>query len=158
MTRQPVTLPNSARLILAIVLAACADAATAPTAAKPVHGVLITITAPGPCLTGGCDPPFGSATLALVRLQNTSTSVAYMPACGVYPAIGEEQLVKGKWANVGPAYTCAFPSRPIALASGDSLRLNWYFAPGQHRLVLAVASNSTFTDESIGTSAAVSIP
>lgn len=151
-------LPNSAKLILAILLAACADAATAPMAANPVHGVLITITAPGSCLTGGCDPPFGSATLALVRLQNTSTSVAYMPACGIYPAIGEEQLVKGKWANVGPAYTCAFPSRPIALASGDSLRLNWYFAPGQYRLVLAVASNSTFTDESIGTSAAVSIP
>lgn len=81
-----------------------------------------------------------------------------MPACGVYPAIGEQQLVKGKWANVGPAYTCAFPSRPISLAPGDSMRLNWHFAPGQYRLVLAVASNSTWTDEAIGTSAAVVIP
>jgi hypothetical protein len=145
---------------LAIVLAACADAATgpsAPTAANPAHGVLITITAPGPCLAGGCDPPFGSATLALVRLQNTSTSVAYLQACGVYPAIGDQQLVNGKWVNMGPAYTCAFPSQSIPLAPGDSLRLNWYFATGQHRLVLAVASNSTFTDEAIGTSAAVVI-
>ena len=158
MTRQPVALPNSARLILAIVLAACADAATAPTTANPAHGVLITITAPGPCLTGGCDPPFGSATLALVRLQNTSTSGAYLQACGAYPAVGEQQLVKGKWVSMGPAYTCAFPSQSIPLAPGDSLRLNWYFAAGQHRLVLAVAGNSTFTDEELDTSAAVSIP
>ena len=158
MTRLPMPLPNSARLILAIVLAACADAATAPTAANPVHGVLITITAPGPCLTGGCDPPFGSATLALVRLQNTGASVAYLQACGNYPAIGDQQLVKGQWANMGPAYTCAFPSRPIPLAPGDSLRLNWYFAAGQHRLVLGVASDPTFTDEGLDTSAAVFIP
>ena len=157
-TRQPVLLSNSARLVLAIVLAACADAATAPTAANPVHGVLITITAAGPCLTGGCDPPFGSATLALVLLQNTSTSVAYLQACGVYPAIGEQQLVKGKWVNMGPAYACAFPSLPIPVAPGDSVRLNWYFTAGQRRLVLAVASNSAFTDEALDTSAGVSIP
>jgi hypothetical protein len=144
--------------LLALALIGC-DNNVGPVPADPVHGVLITITAPGRCLAGGCDPASSDATtLGLVRILNTGTSPAYLATCGPHPALGEQQFIDGEWKNVGPAITCTFPAVSGTLAAGDSIQLNWFFGRGRHRLVLTVAGVPTMADETLDTSASFDIP
>src|SRR3954466_15233563 len=87
-----------------VALAACSGDIAGPVAAHPAHSVVVTVTAPGPCLVGGCDPfSVDATTLALIRIVNTGSSIAYLATCGTSVAIAEEQFVNGKWVWVGPA-------------------------------------------------------
>ena len=142
---------------LLLALAAC-DGTNMPTQAIPVHDVSITVTAPGRCLVGGCDPFSGDATtLGLIRILNTGTTTAYLQACGTYPALGQQQLVNGRWVNVGPAIACVYTPGPIALAAGDSVQVNMFFGAGTRRLELAVAGRADMSDEAVATSASFAI-
>ena len=148
---------NTIRTIaLLLALAACTND-MAPTSANPVHSVLITVDTHGRCLVGGCDPPGANLSLTLVRILNTGTAPAFLSACGTFPALGEQQLVNGVWVNVGPALACVFTPGPIALAAGDSVQVNWWFASGTRRLVLGVAGKSDLSDEDLDTSASFTI-
>ena len=144
-------------ITLVAIVTACADA-VGPVAAHPVHSVLMTVTVPGACLNGGCDPFSGDATtLALASVVNTGSSTAYLATCGQGLAVAEEQFVSGKWVWVGPAVSCAFPSNPVALLPGDSTRFNWWFAAGRRRLGVTVASAVDMHDADLDTSASFDI-
>ena len=137
---------------------ACGSDVTAPVAANPVHGVLITTTIPGTCIVGGCDPFDPDAhTLGLIRIVNQGTTPAFLRACGPSPKLVEQQLVNGEWVNVGPAVDCVFPSNPIQLAPGDSLRFNQFFANGTRRIGIGVAGNEALSDEAFDTSASFDV-
>jgi hypothetical protein len=70
----------------------------------------------------------------------------------------EEQFLNGQWALVGPAVTCPVTTGPVALAPGDSLRVNWFFATGQRRIVLGVAGKPDLSDAALDASAAFDVP
>lgn len=143
--------------ISAFLISACARDVTAPADPGALH-VLLTVTIPGHCLVGGCDPPGGGRTsLALVRALNTGTTTVSLQTCGDYVQFREEQFVEGQWQWVGPAITCPINHGPITLAPGDSLQVNWWFASGTRRMVLA-GSTTDFRDSSVSTSASFVIP
>jgi hypothetical protein len=142
-----------------LLLVACRREIAAPLGANPVHEVLISVAVPGRCLVGGCDPPSADRTnLGLVRVLNAGSSTAYLEACGQQAAIVEQQFLNGAWAFVGPAIACPNTPGPIALAPGDSIQANWFFASGLRRIVLGVAATLNMSDEALDTSAAVAIP
>src|SRR5215510_292502 len=143
-------------LVVLLLLVACSND-VAPTTANPVHAVLITVDVHGRCIVGGCDPPGANLSLTLVRILTTGTAPAFLQACGTFPAFGEQQLVNGVWVNVGPALACVFTPGPITLAAGDSVQVNWWFAPGTRRLELAVAGKSDLSDEAVDRSASFEI-
>ena len=143
-------------ILVIAALAACSEI-SAPTPAVPVHDVLITATVPGRCIVGGCDPITTATTLGLIQILNTGTATAFLQACGTYVALSEQQLVNGHWVNVGPAVTCPFTPGPIALAAGDSIQLNSWFAAGTRRVSVGVASRSDMGDEALDSSASFDI-
>ncbi|HEV8411940.1 MAG TPA: hypothetical protein VGQ30_15655 [Gemmatimonadaceae bacterium] len=146
-------------MLLTAFTAACARDVTAPAfvAANPVRGVTITIDAHGRCLVT-CDPPFANATMTLVTIRNTGTSTSYMQACGSTEYVFEQQLVDGKWQNVGPAITCAVGPQSIALAPGDTAQMNWFFASGRRRLALGIGGVADMSDAALDTSAEIDLP
>ena len=146
-------------LFAALVLAACARDITAPGGAVQVHDVLIAVAMPGRCLVGGCDPPSADRThLGLISVLNTGSATAYLQACGTQASLAEQQFVDGAWAFVGPAITCPNTPGPIALAAGDSIQVNWFFASGVRRIVLGVGGQVTISDEALSASAPVDVP
>ena len=152
-------LAQRAACVVMLGALACASDVTAPVAANPVHGVLITMTVPGTCIVGGCDPADADRhTLGLIRIVNQGTAATFLRACGPSPHLIEQQLVNGEWANVGPAVDCVFPSTPIQLAPGDSLRFNQFFARGTRRIGVGVGGNQTLSDEAFDTSASFEVP
>jgi hypothetical protein len=120
-----------------------------------VDQVVIDAAVPGNCRNGlACDPigpPY--TTLGLITVHNNGTAAAYLHACGSEIAMTEQQLVGIEWQNVGPAITCAQGPVSIALAAGDSIQTNWWFAPGTRRLVLGVAPAADLTGEALAASA-----
>jgi hypothetical protein len=144
--------------VAALSMAACSNDVE-PLTATSVHGVVITVAVPGRCLVGGCDPASSEATiLGLVRVVNTGPAATYLALCGPHPAFGEQQLVGGKWSNIGPAISCVFGPASGPLAPGDSIRINEFFAAGRRRLVLTVASVPSMADAALATSAAFDVP
>jgi hypothetical protein len=140
-------------------LSACGTNVTAPLSANPVHDVLISVTIPGQCIVGGCDPPGGGRTnLALVTVTNTGSTTAYLQACGQQSAMAEQQLINGAWVNVGPAITCPVTPGPIALAAGQSIHSNWFFATGRRRMVVGVGGLPSLADAALDTSASFDVP
>ena len=142
---------------VALLLVACGGDPTAPLNAHPAHGVAITVTSPGACLVGGCDPPGGGMTLSLVSFVNSGNVPAYLRACGTQLAASEQEVQHGEWVNVGPAYSCAVTPGPITLAAGDSVRVNWWFLPGTRRILLGVSSTADQADEAQAMSAGFQI-
>jgi hypothetical protein len=141
----------------ALAMAACGNDVE-PLTATSVHGVVLTVTVPGRCLVGGCDPASSDATtLGLARVVNTGSSTAYLALCGSQPAFGEQQLIGGTWSNIGPAISCVSGSASGPLAPGDSLRINEFFAAGRRRLVLTVSSVPSMADAALATSAAFDV-
>lgn len=94
----------------------------------------------------------------VVTIRNTSSSTAFLQPCGPSPSIVEQQLVNGKWENVGPAVTCAMPNIAIPLAPGDNIRVNGFFAAGTRRIALIVASGASLADAALDTSASFDVP
>lgn len=141
-------------LLAALAAVACGKAVTGP-GAVIVDDVVITATVPGPCRNGlACDPIGGDyTTLGLITVRNNGTAAAYLQACGSTVALSEQQLVDGQWQFVGPAILCAQGPVSIALAAGDSIQSNWWFAPGTRRLTLGVASAPDLTGEALDASA-----
>jgi hypothetical protein len=142
---------------LFVFAGACASDFLAPVPAKVVAGVVVSVTVPGPCVFADCDPldrpPF---TLGLGTIVNTSGNTAYLHACGdLHPliALEEQELVNGTWSNVPPFVLCTSGARPIAMAPGDSLQFNHFFAPGTRRIVIGVATTADLTDEALASSA-----
>jgi hypothetical protein len=147
---------NSRQFLLVAVFAAaaCGKDVTGPSAVV-VDDVVITATVPGNCRDGlACDPigaPY--TTLGLITVRNNGTAAAYLRACGSTAALTEQQLVDGQWQAVGPAVLCAQGPVSIALAAGDSIQTNWWFAPGTRRLALGVAPAADLTGEALDASA-----
>lgn len=141
----------------ALLLAACGGDPTAPLDAHTAHGVAITVTSPGPCLVGGCDPPGVGLTLSLVSFVNSGNVPAYLHACGTQLDATEQAVEGGTWANVGDAYECGVTPGPIQLAAGDSIRMNWWFGPGTRRVLVGVSSMESEVDEAQAISAAFQI-
>jgi hypothetical protein len=124
--------------------------------AAPANGVLLSVSIPGRCLVGGCDPVDEKFNhLALVTLTNTGVQKVFVPVCGTGPAIGTQQFVNGQWINVGPAISCAFGPRSASIAPHDSLQLNSFFAVGIWRLSVGAATDTTLAMESLSTSAPI---
>jgi hypothetical protein len=114
---------------------------------------------PGRCLVGGCDPPSADRThLGLISVLNAGSATAYLQACGAQASLAEQQFVDGAWVFVGPAITCPNTPGPIALAAGDSIQVNWFFATGVRRIVLGVGGQLTMSDEALSASAPVYVP
>ena len=89
------------------------------------HDVSIVVRVPGRCIVGGCDPVNAEAhTLVLTQIRNLGTATAFLHACGTYVALGEQQLVGGRWVNVGPAPSCVPPphqsNSPLATVSSST--------------------------------------
>lgn len=147
---------RSVRFLLAAVfaVAACSNDITGPTAAVVADDVVITATVPGSCRPGvACDPISPSYTLGLITVRNNGTAAAYLRTCGSTVRLTEQQLVNGQWQAVGPAITCAVGPVSIALAAGDSIQSNWWFAPGTRRLALGVAPTADLSGEALAASA-----
>jgi hypothetical protein len=148
--------------LLALVCAgACSSDALAPVPATVADGVVVRVTVPGPCVFADCDPlnrpPF---TLGLGRIVNTSSHTAYLHACGgerVLVSIEEQELVNGTWSSVEPYVLCTNGIQGVALAAGDSVQFNQFFAPGVRRIVIGVATNAGMTDEALASSASISV-
>ena len=132
-----------AALLLAFTLAACSSSSFEPTRA---HDVLVTLTVPGPCVSGLCDPAGNNSVLGLISVVNHGTAIAYLPTCGTVLDFGTQQFESGQWVNVGPADACVFPSTPVALARGDSMRTNGQFTAGRWRLLISVSTTAAMGD------------
>jgi hypothetical protein len=147
-------MPRQFLIVALLAGAACGKDVTAP-GGIVVDNVVIDAAVPGKCRDGlACDPigaPY--TTLGLITVRNNGTAAAYLQACGSAIALAEQQLVNGQWQNVGPAITCAQGPVSIALAVGDSVQTNWWFAPGTRRLALGVASAADLSGESLAASA-----
>lgn len=145
-------------LAVAGLVCACGGDIAGPNGAMPAHGVLIASTVPGACLVGGCDPANAEATtLGLVRIVNTGATPAFVEACGSLPAVNEQVLVNGQWQEVGPPVQCPAGPRTIAIAAGDSIRLNRFFAPGTRRLDLGIGTDANLTGEELSISASFGV-
>jgi len=124
--------------------------------ATPANGVLLSLSVPGRCLVGGCDPIDAQLNhLGLVTLTNTSSQKAFVPLCGAVPSLGRQQFVDGEWMNVGPAVACVPGPRSMAIAPHDSLQINSFFAVGIWRLSVGAAADTALVTEGLSTSAPV---
>jgi hypothetical protein len=144
-------------LVVVLAAAACGKDVTGPNAVV-VDNVVITAAVPGNCRAGlSCDPigaPY--TTLGLITVHNNGTAVAYLRACASTVALTEQQLVDGQWQNVGPVGMlgmCAQGPVSIALAAGDSIQTNRWFAPGTRRLELGIAAAADLSGEALDASA-----
>jgi hypothetical protein len=150
-----------ARVALLVFAGACASDVLAPVPAKVVDGVVVAVTVPGPCAFADCDPldrpPF---TLGLGTIVNTSGHTAYLHACGgfrVLISLEEQELVNGTWSSVPPFVLCTTGVQSVAMAPGDSMQFNQFFAPGIRRIVIGVATSADLTDEALASSASFSV-
>lgn len=126
--------------------------------ATPANGVLLSLSVPGRCLVGGCDPVDAEFShLGLITLTNTGAQSAYVPLCGTLPALGTQQFVNGEWINVGPAISCAFGPRSKVIAPHDSLQLNSFYAIGIWRVSVGVATDTALVTEALSTSAPITV-
>ncbi|HEV8497278.1 MAG TPA: hypothetical protein VGQ56_10470 [Gemmatimonadaceae bacterium] len=142
-------------LLCAFIVGCGGSSTTGNLDAVPAHDVAITVDVPGVCIVGGCDPVSAAVhTLGLIRVRNVGTTTAFVHACGPRPAFVDQQLVGGAWVNVGPAASCTFPSTPIPVAAGDSLRFNAFYASGTRRVGVGVADNASLSGEEFAASAA----
>jgi hypothetical protein len=142
-----------------LVLGGCAMDSVAPVGDAPVLGVVVSVSVPGTCLVGGCDPPNEEQhTLGLTRIVNTSTATAYLESCDSRPALVEQQRTSGGWVNVNQAAACAGPSGRIPLVPGDSLRFNQFFASGTRRIGVTVSSGAATADLAFDPSAPFTVP
>jgi hypothetical protein len=149
---------GTVRALCLIVLAGCGAGMTAPTQPVTAFGVLLTVTVPGRCLAT-CDPISPTVSrVGLVRVLNAGPQTVYFPNCGAPAGITEQELVNGMWVTVGPVigYACT-TNGPTTLAAGDSIQLNWIFAPGRRRLVTTVASSASLTDPAPDASASFDV-
>lgn len=136
------------------LLLGCGSGPAAPDVAVPADGLLISVTAPGPCLIGGCDRVnLDATTLALVTLSNTSGTTVFLAMCGTAPAIAAQQLIDGKWQFIGGAIACPFGPSSKPLAPNDSIQLNAFYGSGTFRLDLAVAADEQLSTEAESISA-----
>jgi hypothetical protein len=145
-------------LTLFLLLAGCSgsDLAGPNAIATPANGLLVTVSVPGPCLVGGCDPVDVQYNhLGLITLTNTGTEKVFVPLCGPLPAMGTQQFVNGQWVNVGPAVSCVAGPTSMAIAPSDSHRFNSFFAVGIWRLSVGAATDTALVSEGLSTSAAV---
>jgi hypothetical protein len=142
------------RIVLATFAAACSSDIVAPVSATTAHGVIVSMSVPGQCLFGGCDPAISPPfVLGLGTILNTGSSTVYLHACNTALALREQELVNGTWIDVYPASTCAIGPPSIALAPKDSVQFNSYFHAGTRRMVIGVATVSALTDEIVASSA-----
>ncbi|MFI5231338.1 MAG: hypothetical protein ACHQSE_02380 [Gemmatimonadales bacterium] len=141
-------------LVAVLAAAACSKDVTGPSAIV-VDDVVITAKVPGNCRDGlACDPISAAyTTLGLITIHNNGGAPAYLRACGSTVAMTEQQLVDGQWKAVGPALDCAQGPPSIALAAGDSIQTNWWFAPGIRRLTVGVAATADLSGEALDASA-----
>ena len=140
------------------LLAGCSsgDLAILTEVATPANGLLVSVAVPGQCLVGGCDPVSGEANrLGLITLTNTGSEKVFVPLCGTLPAMGTQQLVDGKWVNVGPVASCVFGPPSMVIAPHDSLRFNSFYAAGIWRLSVGAATDTALVNEALSTSAPV---
>ena len=144
-------------LILLIVLGGCSSDMAGPTdVVMPANGLVVTLSVPGPCLVGGCDPIDAEFNhLGLITLTNSGTEKVFVPLCGTLPAMGTQQFVGGKWVNVGPAVSCVFGPPSMVIAPHDSLRFNSFFAIGTWRTSVGAATDTALVNEGLSTSAPV---
>jgi hypothetical protein len=140
-------------MLLPLTIAACRGSELI--SPIPAHSVVLTMAAPGPCVSGTCDPGGNNDVLALIRIVNHGTATAYLQACGARIALETQQFVNGAWVSAGLGVACAFPSTPIALAPGDTIQTNENLTPGRWRVTLGVASGADLSDEALATSGAV---
>ena len=143
-------------LILLALIAACSsgDLSNLTGVATPANGLLVSVAVPGPCLVGGCDPVSTELNhLGLITLTNTGSGKVFVPLCGTLPAMGTQQLVNGKWVNVGPAASCVAGPPSMVIAPHDSLRFNQFFAVGVWRMSVGAATDTALVNEALSTSA-----
>ena len=142
---------------LIVLLGGCnGDLAGPNAAAMPANGLLVSLSVPGPCLVGGCDPVnLETNHLGLITLTNTGTEKVFVPLCGPLPAMGTQQFVGGTWINVGPVASCVVGPPSMVLAPHDSLRFNQFFAAGIWRSSVGAATDTALVNEGLSTSAAV---
>ena len=143
--------------LLAIV-GACSGGDNLTGVAMPANGILVSLTVPGQCIVGGCDPISADLNhLGLVTLTNTGSEKAYVPLCGPLPAIGTQQYINGTWVNVGPAVSCVFGPMSMVIAPHDSVRFNAFYGAGIWRLTVGAATDTTLFSEGLSISAPVTI-
>lgn len=143
---------------LLALLAGCSsgDLSSLTGVATPANGLLVSVSVPGPCLVGGCDPANAESNhLGLITVKNTGSEKVFVPLCGPLPAMGTQQLIDGKWVNVGPAASCVFGPPSMVIAPHDSLRFNSFFAAGIWRLSVGAATDTTLVNEGLSTSAPI---
>ena len=145
-------------LTLLALLGGCSssDLAGPTTVAVPANGLLVSVSVPGQCLVGGCDPVSTEINrLGLITLTNTGTEKVFVPLCGPLPAMGTQEFVGGVWVNVGPAASCVFGPPSMVIAPHDSLRFNSFFSVGIWRLSVGAATDTSLVNEGLSTSASV---
>jgi hypothetical protein len=146
----------SASLIVA--LGACSGDLAGPTVATPANGLLVSVSVPGQCLVGGCDPANATFNhLGLITLTNTGSEAVFVPLCGPLPAMGTQQFVNDKWVNVGPVASCVAGPPSMAIAPHDSFRFNSFFAIGIWRMSVGAATDTALSNEGLTTSAPVAV-
>jgi hypothetical protein len=122
--------------------------------ATPANGLLVSVSVPGQCLVGGCDPVSMEFNhLGLITLKNTGSVKVFVPLCGTLPAMGTQQFVDGKWINVGPVASCVYGPPSMVIAPHDSLRFNSFFAVGIWRMSVGAATDTALVNEGLSTSA-----
>ena len=140
-------------------LVGCSSDITAPTAAEPADGLLVTVAVPGQCVVGGCDPVSATVhTLGLITLANTSDATVFVAACGSVPALEEQQLVNGQWMSIGPAVTCLNGPPSMAIAGHANLLTNAFFAAGARRMAITVSTNQALSGSAASASASFIVP
>lgn len=143
-----------------LALAACSngDLAHFTGVATPANGLVVSLSVPGPCVNGGCDPVSGQVNqLGLITLRNTGSQKVFVPLCGILPAIGTQQIVNGEWANFGPALACVAGPKSIVIAPNDSLRLNSFYSVGIWRVSVGAATDTALVNEALSISAPVTV-
>jgi len=148
-------------LALLVFAGGCESDLLMPVPAKIVDGVIVTVTVPGACVFADCDPlNRPPLTLGLGTIVNTSGHTAYLHGCGgvrVLISIEEQELVNGTWSSVPPYVLCTTEVQSVALAPGDSIQFNQFFAPGIRRIVVGVATKASLIDEALASSASFSV-
>lgn len=147
-----------ATFLLLGLIGACnsSDMAGPNDVAMPANGLLLSVSVPGQCLVGGCDPIDAQFNhLGLITLTNTGAQKVFVPLCGTLPAIGTQQFVNGHWVNFGPVASCVVGPPSTAIAPHDSLQINMFFATGIWRLSVGAATDTALATEALSTSAPV---
>lgn len=149
------------QFLAVLALAGCASDAVSPSssAPHPARNVVVSLTVPGQCLVGGCDPPSADFhTLGLIRIVNTGTSTVFLQPCGTVPLILIQHFINGQWFTQPINFACVAPLDAISLAPGDSIRMNQFFASGPVRVGVTVGTDANLSGELLSTSNGVVVP